>query len=93
MTKRKPVAGEVRVRPDQAAPGPRLTVLRKSDLAQALDGAGRPVPHRPRDGGDSDPERAKRLEELRARVRSGRYQPDIRDVALGLIRDDLSPFA
>jgi hypothetical protein len=93
MTKKKPVAGEVRLRPDQGTPGPRLTVLRPCDLSQAVDTAVRPAMHRPRDSGDIDPERAKRLEELRARVRSGRYQPDIRDVALGLIRDDLSPFA
>ena len=93
MTKRKPAAGEARIRPERNAPGARLTILRKSELAQALDAAGRAVQHRPGSEGDIDPERAKRLEELRARVRAGRYQPDIRDVALGLIRDDLSPFA
>ena len=38
-------------------------------------------------------ERNQRLEELRRQVQSGSYKPDIRDVAMSLIRDEATPFS
>lgn len=67
--------------------------MHKPESVQALNVVGHKAQTRAKTEQSGDADRAKRLAELRNQIRSGRYQPDIRDVAMGLIRDDLSPFA
>lgn len=78
---------------DGGARPARHDAIRKTEPVRTLERTGPPVQLRQETDRAVDPERLRRVEELRAQVRAGRYRPDIRDVAMGLIRDDLSPFS